>query len=334
MKKKILISCMILVCIAAYCLLLSAKKVDFSHSKKGTDYSNISNWSIQSADITREVDVFFVYPTTYGAPSNGKYLADLNDKKLNEETDSLVVNRLTKAFSESCNVFAPRYRQVNIEVLSMPEEQQEVYLATPTRDIKAALTYYLKNLNNRRPFILASHSQGSNVLQRVILDDPNILGKDKLVAAYMPGWTFTVEDLKNMGLELSTTSDHVGGVIVWNTIGPGGQSPVLMDGAKCVNPLSWTTDTLEYPASMNMGARILLSDGKEIMVDNFTSARINDSGGLVIPDPKQNIAEKLTFNMGPKCYHPYDFDFFFNNITSNVKTRCAAYFKKHKTSEQ
>lgn len=300
----------------------------------GTDYSIEKNWAIKCEDIKHEIDVFFVHPTTYGPPANGKYNADLDDEELNAKTDFEAVNWMTAAYSENCNVFAPRYRQVNIEVLSMPEEKRGEYFKYPVADIKNAFAYYLENLNGGRPFILASHSQGSNVLQLILMANPEMIDKEKLVAAYMVGWTFTDEQLEQMGLELCNSPEQTGCLISWNTIGIGGSSPTLNEGARCVNPLSWTSDTEEYPASMNKAAKILFADGTQGVIENFTSAKINDAGGLVVQSPKADVAAKLNMSMGEGCYHRYDYDFFFYNIIDNVKLRCDTYLEEHKSDSK
>ncbi len=292
------------------------------------DYSNRNYWSVISDSIEHEIDVFFVHPTTYGPPANGQYLADLNNEKLNSDTDLYSIDRMTSAFSSNCNVFAPRYRQVNIEVLSMSEAKRTEYIKTPVNDVLAAFNYYLTNFNNGRPFIIASHSQGSYVLQLIILNDPDIINKEKLVAAYMPGWTFTDEIISNIGIPLSTSSDQVGSIIVWNTIGVGGNSPVLYKGAVCTNPLSWTSDTVNFNAKLNDGAWILYNDNTNVEIDHFTSARINSYGGLEIPEPSPKVMKNINMSMGAKCYHKYDYDFFFENIKANVELRCKTYLKK------
>ena len=212
----------------------------------------------------------------------------------------------------------------------MSEEKRREYLRLPVEDILQAFTYYLKNLNGGRPFILASHSQGSNVLQVLLLSHPELFLKGQLVAAYMPGWTFTEEDLRKMGLSLGRSPEEIGVVLTWNTVGHGSSSPTLSEGALCVNPLSWTTDSGEYPASANKGARILLSPGNFLEVPHFTSARINPQGGLEIPTPEPKVFEQLNMSMGKECYHRYDYDFFFYNIRDNAALRCETYRRAHK----
>ncbi len=292
-----------------------------------TDYSDVDNWSIIPDSITKEIDLFFVHPTTYGPPANGNYIADLKDNKLNKKTDLYSINRITSAFSEYCNIYAPRYQQMNIEVLSMPEDKINNYLKIPVSDVKAALDYYLDNHNDGRPFIIAGHSQGSNVLQVLLLNNNEMFDKEKIVAAYLPGWTFTDEVIKKTGFELATSPSQTGCIIVWNTIGPSGKSPTLKYGARCVNPLTWTTDQSTYTSSLNIGAQILFTDLEDVRIDNFTSAKINEYGGLEIPIPDYDILSRLKMPMGPDCFHPYDYDFFFYNIAENVGVRCKEYLK-------
>lgn len=311
-------------------LLLSGKAFCDSVQQHGeVDYSKKQNWSMLPEKTAHAIDVFFVHPTTYGPPANGKYTASLDDKALNAKTDKDSVRWVTAAFSDSCNVFAPRYRQVNIEVMKMGDAEKAKYLETPVKDITAAFAYYLRHLNKGRPFILASHSQGSNVLLLMLLRNPGLLDKSKLVAAYMPGWTFTDADLARMGLSLGRRPDETGVLLTWNTVGPGGVSPTVLPGARCVNPLSWTTDQKEYPASMDIAARILREDKPPLVVPHFTAARINDSGALEIPTPRPEIAGQLIMSMGKECYHRYDYDFFFDNVKANAKLRCETYRREH-----
>lgn len=327
MKFKKLITSVILLSMT---FLFSACNAKVTTSlPEGPDYSEDKFWSIKDENSTHKIDVFFVHPTTYGPPANGQLIADLNNHKLNKITDQNTVQWITAAFADSCNVFAPRYRQMNIEVLQRDDLDEQEYLKTPVADIKAAFKYYLNNLNNGRPFILASHSQGSFVLQTLLRNNPKLLDKNKLVAAYMPGWTFTDKDLSELDLKLSEKPDQTGCLITWNTIGPGGISPTIKKGARCVNPLSWNTETNVFPASMNIKAKIFLAPGKKLLIKNFTAARINEEGALEIPTPKPEILKKLNMSLGKEVYHRYDYDFFFYNVQKNVKQRCDAYLKKN-----
>jgi hypothetical protein len=285
------------------------------------DYSKEASWCVLTKTPQKRFDVFFVHPTTYGTTKFGMN-APIGDKDIIAETDDTVLSQ-SSVFKNDCNIYAPRYRQMSIAALSMDDKKRAPYLALAVNDVLAAFKYYLKHYNNGRPFIIAAHSQGSNISLCILKKHRDLVRDDQLVAAYLPGWTFTHQDLKQIKIPLAEKPDQVGAVITWNTIGKGGKSPTLLPGAKCVNPLSWTTTTKEQSASLNLGAVIELTDGTTIQIEHFTSARINQAGGLEIPTPA--IENKLDMRMGKAIYHRYDYAFFHGNIAQNVAARCEAW---------
>ena len=251
--------------------------------------------------------------------------APIDDPAINAVTDGTVQSQAS-VFQENCNVYAPRYRQMSIEVLGMDETSRDKYLAIAEADMLRAFTYYLEHYNQGRPFILAAHSQGSNVVKRFLADHRDLVPDDRLVAAYLIGWTFTGDDLKRLRLPLAETPEQTGALITWNTIGNGGKSPVLLPGALCVNPLTFTAAPGEAPASLNSYALIDLKDGSIVKKPHFTSARINAEGGLEIPTPA--IEGDLEMGMGKAVYHHYDYAFFYGNLVENVVARCKAWLER------
>jgi len=312
---------------------VSAAYAQEVHDNPAPDYADAANWSAlpdNPARPPKPVDVFFMHPTTYGSDAFGMN-APVTDPGIRAETDATVADQAS-AFAECCNVYAPRYRQVSIKVLGMPKDKQKQYLSLGVRDMRAAFTHYLVQYNKGRPFILAGHSQGSNVAKLFLTRHRDMVPDAKFVAAYLPGWTFTQNDLKAMRLPLAKTPTQTGALVVWNTVGKGGKSPTLLPGALCVNPLTWTTDKAEAPASLDSYARIPLADGTTLTLENFTPARINEAGGLEIPTPA--IVDKLSMAMGPEVYHRYDYAFFYGNIAANAKARCDAWLSKHKQKKK
>jgi hypothetical protein len=285
------------------------------------DYADAAAWVSRPEHPDKSVDVFFVHPTTYMGQWDGM-VADLADEKINQATDA-TVRRQATVFVPSCNLFAPRYRQGSLAVLDLDEEAREQYLSVGLSDVIAAFKYYLENLNEGRPFILAGHSQGSNLLADFLHQHRELVNDEQLVAAYIIGWTVTDADLAAFGLPLASNAVQTGAVISWNTISEGGKSPVLHPGARCVNPLSWGTDLVNQPAESNVCAVIMLPDGSVTNIPHFTSAKINEAGALVIPVP--GIVDELSMSMGDGVYHGYDYDFFYSNLVENVKQRCEAF---------
>jgi DUF3089 family protein len=307
-------------------LSLIILSISFISIAQNPNYSQKSSWLRTEKNPKKAFDVFFVYPTTYMNDKDGMN-ARLDNKEANEGAESAYQRQAT-VFKEMCNIYAPRYRQAAIKVLSIPEKDRDKYLNIALGDMHEAFKYYLKHYNNGRPFILASHSQGSQIVRNFLLKYGSMVDKKKLIAVYAIGYTFTAEDIKKIGLPLAVTADQTGGIIVWNTVGKNGKSPVVEPGALCVNPLNWSNSHVEQPKSKNLYARILLKNGKFLKIPHFTSARIDKRGTLVIPTP--SIIDKLKLGMGPEVYHGYDYDFFYGNLVKNVATRCNAWQKKNK----
>ena len=100
-------------------------------------------------------------------------------------------------------------------------------------DAFAAFDYYIKNYNNGRPFILASHSQGSNVmiflLAEYMKEHPEVY--KKMIAAYVIGYSVTDDYLaKNPHLKFAEGADDTGVIISYNTEAPSipGKNPVVL----------------------------------------------------------------------------------------------------------
>ena len=319
--RRWLATCLFMVAILGMATVANAKDIT---NHLAPDYSQDSSWSVVTKDPARSFDVFFIHPTTYGKAEYGLN-APIDKIEIRKGTDASVQTQAS-AFKKSCNIYAPRYRQVSMEVLGMETEKREPYLTVAENDILRAFNYYLEHFNNGRPYILASHSQGSVVALRLLKKHKGLAKKDQMVAAYLIGWTFTDNDLKESGLPLAVAPEQTGALITWNTIGKGGNSPTLLPGANCVNPLTWTASRENAPASLNLGAVIDLDDGTVRKIKNFTSARINEAGGLEIPTP--SIVDQLDMKMGPEVYHRYDYAFFYENIVENAKARCKAWAEK------
>ena len=295
---------------------------------RAPDYASAADWSLQTDIADKPFDVFFVHPTTYGTTNMGMNQS-LDDPGIRQTTDATTVSQVS-VFKERCNIYAPRYRQMSIAALGMSDEEEKPYFDLALQDVHDAFVYYMTFLNNGRPFFLAAHSQGSDMMHGFFSRYRDLIPKEQLVCAYLPGWTFTDDDLTGFDLPLAVTPDQLGGLITWNTIGQGGHSPTLRAGANCVNPLTWTDATNEAPASLDRCAVIELTSGSVTTIPFFTSARINADGGLQVPTPA--LIDDLNMNMGVEVYHRYDYAFFYSNLVHNVGQRCDAWVNRPEDS--
>ena len=139
------------------------------------------------------------------------------------------------AFETFANIYAPYYRQVDARYsLSQPlAEQDKIIGGIPYSDARAAFDYYIKNCNGNRPFILAGHSQGSNVLIYLLSDymkeNPKVYAR--MIAAYIIGYSVTDSYLaRNPHLKFAAGPDDTGVIISYNTEGPVASmaSPVVL----------------------------------------------------------------------------------------------------------
>lgn len=159
-----------------------------------SDYSDENNWLV-IPEITKEVDTFYIYPTAYFDTSEGAPdVCDIDSEILRTGAVDSYAQQGT-AYEAGTNVFAPYYRQMNMAVAATaPAEVREALLQRePKADLFAALDYYFENLNEGRPFILAGHSQGSQMMTYVLSE---YMGEhpeyyERMVAAYALGYSIT-----------------------------------------------------------------------------------------------------------------------------------------------
>ena len=293
------------------------------------DYADAASWfTVPDTPGEHAVDIFWAYPTVLH--DDAHWLMDITSPEMRQ----LVRNTITRqasVFLENANLYVPMYRQMNMAALSLSSEEQAKLIGYGMEDVWNALNFYLAHLNQGRPFILAGHSQGSNILVELMVRHWGSLKvEDRLVAGYCIGWSITRDDLKkNPALKMCTDARQNGCFIAYNTVAAGRQSvaPTLLPGSVVVNPLTWKTDGAYAPAKRNLGGRFFNADGSSQLVPDFTSAQVKDFGLVVEPkDPKLVTIESTTFPAG--VYHQFDYSLFYENLRLNARDRIHAYFHK------
>jgi len=295
----------------------------------GVDYADAYNW-VSLPNVSKEVDIFYVYPTVSSNETGSMSISDEGDRALAQG----IFEAQASVYEPYGNVFAPYYRQMTTKV-----KIEDGMLATDTEafkqgalDVQDAFEYYINNLNDGRPFIIAGHSQGTMALIELIKnrfgDDEEL--RSRLVAAYLIGYTVTDDDLAKAGLTAAEGAYDTGVVITYNTQSPtsvGG--PMLMEGAHCINPLNWKTDATYDPASENLGAQFYNDSTGEFLreVVGYSDAQINlETGALMTTIPE---GEDLDIGAYPEgVYHRYDYAFWYSNLQQNVGDRIDAYLLK------
>lgn len=322
---------LVVVFIVMGCMLTACGDNSSSSTKViATDYSQNEHWLALPA-IEKDIDVFYLYPTAWQK-------IDPTDPNINEiDNASMLLGSnyafdiQATAFETVGDVYAPYYRQADIQyVLTLPtlEEREQVIAGAPTLDAMAAFDYYIQHFNNGRPFILAGHSQGSNVLLNILADymEANPEVYERMIAAYVIGYSVTQTYLdNNPHLKFAQTADDTGVIISYNTQSPDvekGDNPVVTDGGLVINPLTWTRD--ETPALISEGLGSFMSvEGVFTQVAQYADATIDLNQGVVTTtvDPIG-----LSQGLGAGVYHRYDYSFYYFNLRENAANRIETFF--------
>jgi hypothetical protein len=267
------------------------------------------NWV---SDSLKEIDVFYIYPTLY---MKGKtWCADVNDEKLNKRLANLPVKYQASVFNHVGKVYAPRYRQGIIDCFEDTTGNGELALRFAYTDVKRAFEYYLKNYNNGRPIVIASHSQGtrhSRQLLKDFFDTPEM--KKKLVCAYTIGYGIYPNSYKL--LKPCTNPNETNCYVTWASFKNKfvADKDTLLYGRVCVNPISWKLDTAT--AADNCGIMLNINKRKPYR----TETRIKDNYLWV--------KTRTPFVQNWKVMHLVDFNLFWYSIRKNVSLRVDEYLK-------
>ena len=302
------------------------------------DYSDKANW-LAFPEITKDVDAIYIYSTSYVESSfddgASNYVPIDNPEMIMFANGEYETN--ATLFEESCNVFAPYYRQAGMryanEIAKKTGNIDAALAGLSYTDIKASLDYYFENCNNGRPFIIAGHSQGSAMVRYVLKNyfSEHLDYYQRMVAAYPIGFAITKDDLEAYPhLKFATGESDTGVIISYNTEGPknveeNARNVAVLPGAISINPLNWKLDETYASASENKGSLVQNKEtGAREFVDLGVDAQINLARGVIVTNTTAPVTEGKEF-FGPASFHENDYSFFYKNLQENVAKRIAAF---------
>jgi len=321
------------------------------------DYGQASSWAalptkpspadfvpagVAAPPAERGVDVFFIHPTGYMHAYDWNSPLDANS--MTEENTKWMMANQASAYNGCCNVYAPRYREASIfRYLAAPDDVAEKAMDFAYGDVERAFQYFLDHYSNGRPFIIASHSQGTGHGLRLVQQkiDGTPLAQ-RMVAAYLIGNRISDKDIAALHtVHACNSPTDTGCIIHWATFGDGGgpEPGSFTDKLLCVNPLSWLRDGPRAPASAHQGGvpqsgRFSIQVwGKDVAkgiefkplaapVKALTWAECRN-GLLYVADQAGGPLDGLS--LGNKNYHGLDYPLFHMDIRLNAQARVAAY---------
>lgn len=297
------------------------------------DYTKVSSWaahpekldwsdsSFTSRNANQfDIPVFFVSPTIYFPKRGGTWNLDPTLEKSEHAFDTPIKYQST-AFNIAGPVYSPTYRQSAYQVYEVPPNTvtkgsyQMAYA-----DVESAFEEFQKRIGPEQPFILASHSQGTDHLIRLISKPEFEVYTDRLVAAYLVGMPV---DNCSIPLPLCQSPDQTGCYTSWRThhltSKVYNKYPVACIGV--TNPISWEINSEYLPKTANKEA--LINADKKLL-QQLVSAQIKN--GVIVTERPQFPG---SFLIRTKNYHRGDINLYYGSIQENVIQRCRAYLKAH-----
>ncbi len=266
-------------------------------------------------------DVFFVHPTTY--LSLFGWNAATDDKRLNNLTAKGPIRLQASAFNGCCRVFAPRYRQAALKTFVRPSAKGRAAMALAYSDVRDAFGYYLQHFNQGRPFIIASHSQGSVHARRLLAEvvDPDPELRRRLVAAYLVGCRVACAEFKH--IPVCEQADQTGCFVNWRSYiwGTAARDKGRGGSSCCTNPLTWHHDDTYAPKALNLGGTPYTFDRLD---PGVADAQCVD-GRLWVHEPDRHGYVALGHS-----FHLMDYNLFYENIRENAETRVRAFLKEER----
>jgi hypothetical protein len=296
------------------------------------DYSQAAHWLSLPATVYK-ADVFYLYPTTSWTKNNSTSMICAIDDSAMMAGAAQAFTRQATAFDTAANVYAPYYRQDN----SSPDNRLNVIAGIPTTDATAAFDYYIRHFNQGRPFILAGHSQGANIvcnlLSGYLKSNPQVYAR--MIAVYVIGGPVTKAFLQaNPHLKFATGPDDTGVIISYNTEASDftGVNPVLYgEVGLVINPITWTRDETLADTTQGLGSLFPNKAGVWVKIPQYADARVDTVKGVLICSTadENKIAILDSLSGFPKgVYHSFDYPFYYYNIRQNAANRIQKFLNK------
>ncbi len=298
------------------------------------------------------VDVFFIHPTGFLKGNSWTFSMDPNTAT-EENTQWMMANQAS-AYNSCCNVYAPRYRQANIFAYFKGEEITTAVLGFAYTDVARAFDYFLENYSDGRPFVLASHSQGTHHGIRLLKEkiDGTALAQ-RLVAAYIIGGGIAESEFDAMqDISVCNDATQLHCAVHWDT-----WSEAVVDqevtnslGNVCVNPLSWQKDGGPTGMSAHAGA-VPVSGAFQVELSGEDTATgmafeplaaaqpgVLDAqckdGALYITDQSETDFGNVGGSFGGGNYHGLDYPVFHMDIRENAVLRTQAYLQSERLQSE
>ncbi|MFK7977097.1 MAG: DUF3089 domain-containing protein [Halioglobus sp.] len=299
--------------------------------------------------------VFYIHPTSY--LSNKRWNAPLFADSWAWEMVGNMMATQASAFNACCDVYAPHYREATLwSFIEQDTQDGQHALEFAYEDVLAAFDVFLNQYANGRPFIIASHSQGTVHALRLLSERVNnSYLRDQLVAGYLIGYELPLDyfDRELTAIRPCESASDTTCIVHWATYGEGAKPEAAAkhhysDGWEnathkkilCTNPLSWRNDEQRAQATEHSGAlavnggytmfNIVLNSPTGNTLDLLPAVKpqwtwAQCENGFLFVEPQLDGPFQSDLDDEERNYHTRDYSLFYQNIRDNAVLRAAKF---------
>ncbi|MEM6681831.1 MAG: DUF3089 domain-containing protein [Pseudomonadota bacterium] len=338
--------------------LIPSEPFDETRVPPQPDYTDWSAWAVgdpaaqtpadlRPAGITydapQDVAIFYVHPTSYTRADN--WNAAIDDPTSLQGLEELFISGQASVFAPYGRLYAPFYRQAALGAFLAGDDSTAKALQVAFGDVSRAFESFLERVGPNTPFILAGHSQGALHLLTLLhthIQPRNL--QDRMVAAYLIGWSISIEADLPATIGACDTANALNCVISWQTFAPDGDPEQLLDfylstpsfsgdpkqgtTMLCVNPVTFARNTVPADADKSLGGVPFPGKSGRLSapIKNLVSVRCKEDGLLYMDRTPGGEFDNLIFPGGN--YHPQDIQIFYRDVQNNLAARIGAYLRQ------
>lgn len=298
-----------------------------------TPYAQKQYWytnnELLSEAVKHKADVFYIAPTCIWdwQDSCGKTMHHA-DRLKTEHRAALKpsLELAEKIFGDSLNFYSPYYRQITLNSWKEHDSIIESRFKISMADVQEAFDYYIKTINNGRPFIIAGFSQGAKCVVE-LLKNLKKEEYERMIAAYVIGYKVSAKDIMGSdNIVPAKDSIDTGVTICYNSAEtPETVIGVAKNSAICINPLNWRTDSI--PSLLTITDNAVRAVEQDATITEYATIHVDThSHALIVSGINKNNyyfpSLKEYFPIGN--YHLQELLFYQNYLRRNAILRMHA----------
>ena len=289
-------------------------------------YDDPSQWFMVNRQ--GEADLFYIISTETGDHMIGSDTCHFADTYNAGQRGQMRIemHAVDSFYSGKLNYYSPYYRQVSLQSWSSTETAL-ARLPLAMSDCVRSWDYYIKHLNQGRPFILAGFSQGAHIMLYLLkeMDDDTY---SRMVVAYAIGTTITQEMMDECPkLRAAQGAEDTGVTICYNSV-KDAESIAMHQGKSVfsINPVNWRTDSTVAKFATEPSPLLPVADQKK----DKLSVHLDPATNMLFVSGYTATDYVLPLIGNEGSYHSREIWLYRQQLKENMAQRVASFLKGKK----